>query len=67
MEIIQKKERNYFELGDLRLAFLILNEYPKMIKEWGARSNFKWVFKNFSIENGQFLYKRIIRDNQRRS
>ena len=35
-----------------------LNEYPKTIKELGARSNFKRAYKNFSIENGQFLYKR---------
>ena len=34
-----------------------LNEYPKTIKELGARSNFKRACKNFSIENGQFLYK----------
>ena len=34
-----------------------LNEYPKTIKELGARSIFKQACKSFSIENGQFLYK----------
>ena len=28
--------------------------------EWGVRSNFQWVSKNFSIENEQFLYKRQL-------
>ena len=36
----------------------MLNEYPKTIKDWGERSNFKRACKNLSIENGQFLYKR---------
>ena len=57
MEIIEKKEIIHFELEDIE-TFLRLNEYPKTIKEWGARSNFKRVCKNFSIENEQFLYKR---------
>ena len=35
-----------------------INEYPKTVKEWRARSNFKPASKNFSIENGQFLNKR---------
>ena len=39
MEIIEKKERNHFELKDTE-TFLKLNEYSKTIKEWGARSNF---------------------------
>ena len=37
---------------------LRLNEYPKAIKEWGAKFNFKRACKNFSIENGQFFYKK---------
>ena len=57
MEIIEKKEIIYFELEDIE-TFLTPNEYPKTIKEWGARSNFKRACKNFSIENEQFLYKR---------
>ena len=36
----------------------MFNEYPKTIKEWGERSNFKRACKNLSIENGQFFYKR---------
>ena len=57
MELIEKKERNHFELKNIE-NFMRLNEYPKTIKEWGGRSNFKRARKNFSIENGQFLYKR---------
>ena len=57
LEIIEKKERNNFELKDIE-TFLRLNEYPKTIKKWGARSNFKRACINYSIENGQFLYKR---------
>ena len=57
MEIIEKEEIIHFELEDIE-TFLRLNEYSKTIKEWGARSNFKRACKNFSIENGQFLYKR---------
>ena len=57
MEIIEKKERNHFEVEDIE-TFLRLNEYPNTIKELGVRSNFKQTCKNFSIENGQFLYKR---------
>ena len=52
-----KTEINYFELEDIE-TFLRLNEYPKTIKEWGARSNFKRVCKNFSIKNEQFLDKK---------
>ena len=76
MEIIEKKQRNYFELEDIE-TFLRINEYPTTIKEKGARSNFKRDCKNFSIENGPFLYKRqpvgsygkttTSRNNQRRS
>ena len=47
IEIIEKKERNHFELGDIEI-FLRLNEYPKTTEN----------FKNLSIENRQFLYKR---------
>ena len=57
MEIKEKKERNDFELEDYE-TFSRLNKYPKTIKEWGATSNFKQADKNFSIENGQFFYKR---------
>ena len=32
MEIIEKKERNNFELEDIE-TFLRLNEYPKMIEK----------------------------------
>ena len=35
----------------------MLNEYPKMIKEWGARSNSKRSCENFLFKNGKFLYK----------
>ena len=51
MEIIEKKERNHFELEGIEI-FLRLNEYPKAIKERGTRSNFKRACKNFSIKNG---------------
>lgn len=57
MEIKEKKQRNHFELEDIE-TFLRLNEYPKTIKEWGARSNFKRVCKNCSIKNEQFLDKK---------
>ena len=57
MEIIEKKERNHFQLKDIE-TFLRLNEYPNTIKEWGARSNFKRACKSFSIKNEPFLYKR---------
>ena len=57
MVIIEKKEKNHFELKNIE-TFLRLNKYPTTIKEWGARSNFKRACKNFSIQNGQFLYKR---------
>ena len=57
MEIIEKKERNNFELKDIE-TFLRLNEYPKTIKQWGVRSKFKWACKSFSIENKQYLYER---------
>ena len=57
MEIKEKKQRNHFEREDIE-TFLRLNEYPKIIKEWRARSNFKRACKMFSIENGQILYKR---------
>ena len=40
MEIIENKERNYFELRHIE-TFLKINEYPKTLKELGARSNFK--------------------------
>ena len=53
MEMIEKKERNHFELEDIE-TFLKLSEYPKT---WGARSNFKRYRESFSIENVQFLYK----------
>ena len=59
MEIIEKKQRNHFELEDIE-TFFRLNEYPKMIKEWRARHNFKRACKIFSIENGQILYKRRV-------
>ena len=35
----------------------MLNEYPKMIKEWGARSNSKRSCEKFLFKNGKFLYK----------
>ena len=54
---MENGKRNYFELVDIE-SFLRLNEYPKTIKEQGARSNFKRASKNFSIENGKFFYKR---------
>ena len=38
MEIIEKKERNYFETENIE-TFLRLNEYPKTIKESRRRSN----------------------------
>ena len=52
----RKKERNHLELEDIE-TFLMLNEYPKMIKEWGARSNSKRSCENFLFKNGKFLYK----------
>ena len=57
MEIAEKKERNHFELEDTE-TLVRLNEYPKTIEEWVARSSFKRACKNFSIENQQLLYKR---------
>ena len=57
MEIIEKKGKKYFEIEDIE-TFFKLNEYPKTIKEWEQISNFKGTCKNFSIENGQFFYKR---------
>ena len=57
MEIIEKKAKKYFEIEDIE-TFFKLNEYPKTIKEWEQISNFKGTCKNFSIENGQFFYKR---------
>ena len=58
MENMEKKKKN--ELEDIE-TFLKLNEYPKTIKYLGARSSLdclKWACKNFSVKNGQFLYKR---------
>ena len=57
MVIIEKKEKNHFELNNVG-TFLRLNKYPRTIKEWKARSNFKRACKNFSVQNGQLLYKR---------
>ena len=63
--IIKVFERNIKKISKVRfthkfsnLHYVVLSEYPKTIKEWGERSNFKRVCKNLPIENGQFLYKR---------
>ena len=53
---ITKKCGKHFELEDIEV-FIRFNEVPKSITGWGVRSNFKRACKNFSIENGQFLYK----------
>ena len=53
---ITKKCRKHFELEDIEV-FIRFNEVPKSITDWGVRSNFKRAYKNFSIENGQLLYK----------
>ena len=53
---ITKKCRKHFELEDVEV-FIRFNEVPKSITDWGVRSNFKRACKNFSVENGQFLYK----------
>ena len=45
MEIKEKKERNHFELEDIGMS-LRLNENPKLIREWRARSNFEQACKN---------------------
>ena len=31
-----------------------MNEYPKAVKKWGAKSNSERACKNFLIESGQF-------------
>ena len=46
MEIIEKKERNYFETENIE-TFLRLNEYPKTIKESRGRSNWNKLVKSF--------------------
>ena len=53
---ITKKCRKHLELEDIEV-FIRFNEVQKSITDWGVRSNFKRACKNFSIENGQFLYK----------
>ena len=47
IEIIEKKKINHFKTEDIG-TLLGLNEYPKTIKEWRVRSNFKLTCKNFS-------------------
>ena len=32
-------------------------KYPEDLKTWGEKSNFKIPCKNYSIKDGQFVYK----------
>ena len=54
IEIVVKKERNHFELEDIE-NFLRLNEYPKTIKERGARSILNGLVKTFQSKMGNSL------------
>ena len=45
-------------------------KYPEDLKPWGEKSNFKRACKNYSIKDGQFVYKEkrvVVLENQRQS
>ena len=48
--------REHFDLKGIEI-FLRQMKYPEDLKTWGEKSNFKRACKNYSIKDGQFVYK----------
>ena len=56
LDKMEATTRKHFELQDIEV-YLRCQEYPRNLPPSG-KSNFRRACQNFSIENGEFVYKK---------